>query len=650
MEESAEEKKERRRLKAIENQRLRDLKAARKERKEAEAAAKAAEAEAKAQKKERVSMGAEDKPKRITFLQTKFEDNNDLVKYVIKKFKAETTFNYIKNIPILVQFLLDYPIQDQMNIYNLIYEGLSPNIRLKLDSIIKDTFETWKAVLIDAVIADKVDDGYDEKEYRKDLLDKVEGQTFKWGKLQEDFIQNKLRFAVRKKELEDIEQIPDELEDIQNAQNVEFWLENASMCRAMVDKGGLGADDSDKLIYARFEKYKNVCAGKLWVNETTIDFTFKKTVYKNITPTKFVELIKDCEDFMIYLSLRKEQKGHANLILIRDKIYRFEPHGAISPYIAQSETVDNYFKEVAKLLNTTYVPTEESCPTGKAIQLIAKKISKRGLCNYWSMLVIEILLINKKMTVPEVYELFNGMSPTQLSNIIYNYWWKIKQEMETETEEKIEQEQEGGCSCEGGGLNAKKIQHMSAASYKPNKEVKNIGRYRFDKSLSTSEAKVFVNTDTGKVVVANRGTKHTLKDWTNNLSLLLGQYKNTARYKNARDIQMKVVEKYPNFKVLNIGHSQGAAITKRLNEEGLTSEIININPAALPTDKKKDNETTIRSSADIVSMYDKPKKGDIMIKADSINPFKEHRTTIVNDIPPKTYIGLGHRSKFDWFK
>ena len=191
---------------------------------------------------------------------------------------------------------------------------------------------------------------------------------------------------------------------------------------------------------------------------------------------------------------------------------------------------------------------------------------------------------------------------------------------------------------------------MSAASYKPNKEVKNIGRYKLDKSLSTGEVKVFVNTDTGKVVVANRGTKHTLKDWTNNLSLLLGQYKNTARYKNARDIQMKVVEKYPNFKVLNIGHSQGAAITKRLNEEGLTSEIININPAALPTDKKKDNETTIRSSGDIISMYDKPKKGDVMLDAKSINPFQEHRTTIVNDIPPNTYIGLGHRSKFDWFK
>ena len=193
----------------------------------------------------------------------------------------------------------------------------------------------------------------------------------------------------------------------------------------------------------------------------------------------------------------------------------------------------------------------------------------------------------------------------------------------------------------GNGLSAKKIQHMSSASYKTNKEVKNIGRYKLDKSLSTSEAKVFVNTDTGKVVVANRGTKPTLKDWTNNLSLLVGQYKNTQRYKNARDIQQKVIDKYPNYKVLNIGHSQGAAITKRLNEEGLTSEIININPAALPTDKKKDNETTIRSSGDVISMYDKPKKGDVMIKSETVNPLAEHKTTIVDRLEPKTYIGAG---------
>jgi hypothetical protein len=122
---------------------------------------------------------------------------------------------------------------------------------------------------------------------------------------------------------------------------------------------------------------------------------------------------------------------------------------------------------------------------------------------------------------------------------------------------------------------------------------------------------------------------------------LTGQYKNTQRYQNARDIQKKVLDKYPDYKVLNVGHSQGAAITKRLNEEGLTSEIININPAALPTDKKRANETTVKSSGDVISMYDKPKKGDVMIKSETVNPLAEHKTTIVDRLEPKTYIGAG---------
>ena len=194
---------------------------------------------------------------------------------------------------------------------------------------------------------------------------------------------------------------------------------------------------------------------------------------------------------------------------------------------------------------------------------------------------------------------------------------------------------------EGGGLNAKKIAHMSQSSYKKNKDVMNIGRYKIDKSLSNSEAKVFVNSTSGKVVIANRGTNPTVKDWQNNASLLLGQYGNTQRYKNAKDLQKKALEKYPNYSFLNIGHSQSAKITKMLNDEGLTSEIININPAALPTDRKQENETTIKSKGDIVSMYDKPKEGDVMIDSQSINPIAEHKTDIVNRIDPKTYIGSG---------
>ena len=553
--------------------------------------------------------------------------------YIINLTRKKT-FDYDKTMPIILEYISDLPIQEQMDILNYLYEKSTTSFRKKIEPVVKDTFETWKQVLIDAVEGDMEDDDYNEAIQYRDFVNSVKKPKYIYGNLQVDFILFKLRSLVNK---EEVEEIPDDLEDIKHAENVEFWLENASKCRAFIDKNNISVDQN-YLIFKRFEKYENVCSGKLSVKDT-ISLYYKKEKYENLTPDKFVELIKDCDDFILYIGLQLEEKGHANLILIRDKIYRFDPAGKTSSkYSVQSKLLDDFFEEVGKLLKKPYVPVEISCPAGKGIQKIAKRISKNGLCNFWTMLVIEILLINKDMTIPDVYKLFEEMSPTKLSNIIYNYWWKVKEEIE-------------GPIKKGSGLTAKKIQHMSSASYKKNKDIQNIGKYKLDKSLSTSESKVFVNKDTGKVVVANRGSIKTLKDWTNNLSLLLGQYKNTQRYKNARDTQVKVLEKYPNYKVLNIGHSQSAKITKLLNEEGLTGEIININPAALPTDKKKDNETTIRSSGDIVSMYDKKKKGDIMVKADTINPIEEHRTTIVNDIPPKTYIGLGiqHHSKFDWF-
>jgi DNA-directed RNA polymerase subunit F len=420
--------------------------------------------------------------------------------------------------------------------------------------------------------------------------------------------------------------IPNALKSIKNAKSVEEWLDQASTCRVVLDKEDFSKDRFFKVIIDKFDEYKYECGFRLNILENGVEFVTKKNEKIPVTPEEIALSLGDCEEFICYVAVRKEQSGHANLLVLRDKVlYRFDPHGQKG-----SKIQDDFIKEFAKILGVKYSPVAESCPRF-GVQHKALDISKRGLCNIWSLLFIEIFLINKEKTLPQVEALFEKLSPEQLANVMFNYFWSLKSEMI------------------GGGLNAKKVQHFASSSYKKNKDIKGIGNYRLDNSLSTREAKVFVNKDTGKVVVANRGTTPTLKDWTNNLSLLLGQYKNTARYKNARNIQVKVLEKYPEFQVLNVGHSQGAAITKRLNEEGLTGEVININPASLPTDRKKDNETTIRSSGDIVSMYDRPKKGDIMLKAKSLNPFEEHRPTIVGELPPKTYIGKGFHSKFEWF-
>ena len=98
-------------------------------------------------------------------------------------------------------------------------------------------------------------------------------------------------------------------------------------------------------------------------------------------------------------------------------------------------------------------------------------------------------------------------------------------------------------------LTGKQISKISKSSYKKNRDVEDIDGYTLDRGLSTSEAKIFVNKDKNKVVIANRGTNPTLKDWTNNLALLLGQYKNTKRFENARQIQVEAKDKCRSFTI-----------------------------------------------------------------------------------------------------
>jgi hypothetical protein len=194
---------------------------------------------------------------------------------------------------------------------------------------------------------------------------------------------------------------------------------------------------------------------------------------------------------------------------------------------------------------------------------------------------------------------------------------------------------------EGGAIRTDKIQKLTQSAYKKNKDLKDFKNYKLDRSLSTNEVKVWVNANKQEVVVSNRGSQYTLKDWLNNAAYVVGNYKNTQRYNNAKEIQMKVKAKYPNYKITNLGHSQGAVITRQLNKEGLTDEVINTNPATLYADRKnKDNEYTLRSKGDIISMFHSKDKNTIEIDNKTINPLTEHKTTIINRIP-KQMIGTG---------
>ena len=208
---------------------------------------------------------------------------------------------------------------------------------------------------------------------------------------------------------------------------------------------------------------------------------------------------------------------------------------------------------------------------------------------------------------------------------------------------------EGGATCPdgvvgaspcGGAIRSDKLKLLSQSSYKPNKDIKDLTNHTLDRNLSTSETKVWVNPRKKELFIANRGTQG-MSDWINNLSYVTGQYDKTRRYNRAKEIQMKAKNKYPMYKITNIGHSQSAGITRQLNKENLTNEIININPATLYNDRKnKSNEYTVRSKGDLVSIFHSPDKNTIQIKDKTFNPILEHKPRILDRLEPQKIGGM----------
>jgi len=162
----------------------------------------------------------------------------------------------------------------------------------------------------------------------------------------------------------------------------------------------------------------------------------------------------------------------------------------------------------------------------------------------------------------------------------------------------------------GGSLGQTASKLFLQQSYKKNP--KPVGKFEIDKELSTARSKVYVNPK-GQVVVANQGSKG-VKDWlVNNPALLLGQYKNTKRYKDIEKIQKKVNAKYGKENVEVVTHSQTGQASRLLAKKGLTApnQSTTLNPAIIG--RKPKGVKVYKSSGDIVSAFTQLDKGDKII-------------------------------------
>jgi len=200
----------------------------------------------------------------------------------------------------------------------------------------------------------------------------------------------------------------------------------------------------------------------------------------------------------------------------------------------------------------------------------------------------------------------------------------------------------------GGSLSADEIKKFVEASYEDNKgKTERIGNYILDKELSTSKAKVYHDPVNNKTVVANRGTKGTFSDWRNNYEYLRGNYDETDRMQQAIEVQRKAIAKYGKVDY-NVGHSQSGIITRKLNEMGLTGQVINLNPASM-FEKQKENEYVIRSKTDPVSILHAlnpfARKSNTTTTSGTANLLKEHSTDVLSRLDPNQRIGKGKLSK-----
>ncbi len=171
-------------------------------------------------------------------------------------------------------------------------------------------------------------------------------------------------------------------------------------------------------------------------------------------------------------------------------------------------------------------------------------------------------------------------------------------------------------SVKGGKLSSAELHDMLHGSYNLD-EYKGGDGWSRDDDLSSATSSVYRHND-GRAVVAHRGTEGTVSDWGNNLKYgSTGEtgYKQTQRFKDAKDVQKKAEEKYGQGKISTIGHSQGGLLAELLGKN--SHEIITVNKATSPFSDNSggSNQHDIRSDCDKVSMFKtKKSKNDTTIK------------------------------------
>jgi len=196
----------------------------------------------------------------------------------------------------------------------------------------------------------------------------------------------------------------------------------------------------------------------------------------------------------------------------------------------------------------------------------------------------------------------------------------------------------------GGKLSTKYINEFISNSYNAKGKLPaKIGDFQLDKSLSGQRAQVYHNPTTGEAVVVHRGSQG-IHDWGNNLKYFLGfDLKNSDRGKFAAKVQKEAEAKYGAKNISTLGHSLGGKIASDVGAD--SKEIITLNRAVAGRDlfknPIKENEYSIRSQLDPVSILLPKDSKTLTIPSTSLNPLTEHSTDVAKRLDPAVEVGRG---------
>ena len=178
----------------------------------------------------------------------------------------------------------------------------------------------------------------------------------------------------------------------------------------------------------------------------------------------------------------------------------------------------------------------------------------------------------------------------------------------------------------GGGLKANTLKSMIKSTY----DRSNVEGW--DKIMDSPEVSAFKH-PSGQVVIALRGTEGTAKDWSNNAVYGLGgelAYKQTPRFKRAKERVAELEKKYNPEDISLVGHSQSGLIAELLPSKA--RERITLNKATRPQDflfrRRRKNQYDIRSRFDPVSFFPL-QKSNYTIDGVSLNPLAQHSPDIL---------------------